>query len=191
MSKLEEIWGSNEINDEDEYIDNNRYDEDRYDREDENYNEEYKATFEQEVNALSQSNVSRSCYVGIDYSDDKKIRDKKIRELSPEDRFKFELDKFVKNIDEKIKLSIQDRDEMCENANKIGNIKYLNHVAYVLGYWLTKGGVKIDDKKWEKIKGFDENEEQIINIDTKESNVKPPDVIRYARLWLKFKGNLH
>lgn len=189
MSTLEEIYGRQYEEDEnsDEYGGDDRYEDggdDRY--EDDIEDDKYRPTFEQEVGARGQANMARSCYVGIDLNDPD--YNKKIRELSPEDKFKFNLDNFVRNIDKKIQLTVENRDEMCETASRLPTIKYLNPIAYALGYWVTKGGVKIDDKNWKKINTVKDGV-QIINIDLKDSNVYPADVIRYARFWINLKGN--
>ena len=188
MSRLEEIYGdyNNESENDGEY-----YGDDREDRDDREYNigdddREYRPTFEQEVSARGQLNTARSCHVGIDFNDPD--YNKKVRELSPEDKFKFNLDNFVRNIDKKINLSVNDRDEMCEMLSRIPTVKYLNPIAYALGYWVTRGGVKIDDKNW-KIINTVKDGVQRINIDLKDSNVYPADVIRYARFWINIKGN--
>jgi hypothetical protein len=74
-------------------------------------------------------------------------------------------------------IGIEDRNKMCSIAKRLKNIKYLNATAYILGYLVTNGGQAIN-KDTVKI---------IFNFlpQLRDDSVKEPDVIRYARFWMK------
>lgn len=94
---------------------------------------------------------------------------------NPEARFKI----FVKAIaiqldnDKVFKITDNDRNIMCLQADKLKNTKYLNPTAYVLAYICTKGGGEIDKKIFSKILN------SMNEID--DDSVKPADIIRYSR----------
>jgi hypothetical protein len=39
---------------------------------------------------------------------------------------------------------------MCRRAGRLDKVKYLNATAYILGYVITRGGKKIDNKLMQK-----------------------------------------
>ena len=193
MSRLEELYSNSDYDDND-ISENNNQDSSIEDDNDYDYDEQkFINTFDQEVSAKSQSNIARECYNTIDINipnpKDPNYR-KIISKINPLDRFKYEVDKFAKELHEtdKILFDVKDRDEMCLHASKLNNIKYLNPIAYVIGYWITDGGEKINIKKWKNINTI-KNEVQIININLKDSNIYPADIIRYSRYWLNIKKN--
>ena len=146
----------------------------------------YKATWEQEQSANYQKNTASECAssIALPHPTDKNFRRMKAL-LTPEDNFKYDVDKISQylNEEENIKINVDDRNAMCILSSTINNINVFNAAAYVIGYWVTNGGKKIDDKKWVKI--FKDKKE-VININfgadyDKKANVYPADVLRYAR----------
>jgi len=97
----------------------------------------------------------------------------------PEERFKRHVGAIAHNMteDNHFDISIDDRNTMCRHASNLDKVKYLNATAYILGYVITHGGKKIDEKIMQKV--FEK-----LRYLTDDS-VKPPDVVRYARYWEK------
>ena len=147
----------------------------------------YGTTFEQEKDALSRKDRASECASSIVLPDknDKNFRKMKAL-LTPEDNFKYDVDKISQYLNENtmlIKLSVNDRNKMCSLSNLINNVGFFNASAYIIGYWVTEGGKKINMQKWNNI--FIDKK-QIININfgldyEKKANVYPADVLRYAR----------
>lgn len=72
---------------------------------------------------------------------------------------------------------------MLVKAEKISHIDFKSPTSYVLGYIASNGGTKINEKSVDYV--F-KNIIPFVNVPSKESDfVKEPDVIRYARFWLK------
>lgn len=151
---------------------------------DEEGGQEFKATFEQEVAAGSGQHAAE-CGPHIPYEKGTAEFRKAISELSTTERFKLEIERVSKkmNDDDILKLSVDDRNGMCNAVDRLSmlnlNDRYLNVTAYVLGYWFTNGGTRkiINDKRWNEI-------EQIIrNRSLEDTSVFPADVIRYSRMW--------
>lgn len=179
MSSFEDKWGDID-NDSDE----NKY---GYDDDDESG---YRPTFDQEKTAIGQKNIAGECASSIVLPDknDKDFRRMKSL-LTPEDNFKYDVDKISQylNENENINLDVNDRNEMCRMSSLV-NIDFFNAATYVIAYWVTNGGGReIDKKKWKKI--FTEKN-KLINVNfgvdyEKKTNIYPADVIRYARFIIK------
>jgi hypothetical protein len=75
-----------------------------------------------------------------------------------------------------VTITNQDRDILCNLANNIEDVKYLNPTAYLLGYIVTEGGKVINKSLIKKV--F----QHLQNID---ESIQPADVVRYARFFLK------
>jgi hypothetical protein len=173
--------------------DTSDYDEDigfdrgsEYEDEDRDEGDRYGTTFEQEKDALSRKDRASECASSIVLPDknDKNFRKMKAL-LTPDDNFKYDIDKISQYLNENtiIKLSVNDRNKMCSSSNLINNVGFFNASAYIIGYWVTDGGIKINMRKWNNI--FIDKK-QIININfgldyEKKANVYPADVLRYAR----------
>ena len=187
MSTFEQKWGSIGDDDGGDY-DDPGYEDDRYDYEDDDMEEGvgYKATFEQEQSAAGQKNVATECMGSIELPNKNDKDFKKMKALlTPEDNFKYDVDKISQylNDNENIDLDVKDRNEMCSLSSLIPNINFFNAAAYVIAYWVTNGGDEIDKKKWKKIYT---HKKQVINVNfggdyEKKANVYPADVIRYSR----------
>ncbi len=95
--------------------------------------------------------------------------------LSPEERFK----QTVLILCEMPEIKLNDRTKvfLSGKIDAIPDVKYLNPVAFVLGYIVIKDK-DISEQEFERVKVI-LNEKQI-----QEYGVKEEDVIRYARYWL-------
>ena len=110
---------------------------------------------------------------------------------SPIERFKLQVNKVALDLTENsgtIILSKDDRNRMCRKADEsymVGTpAKYLNPLAYVLGYVVYKTGSLKSSAAMYKIFGKDFHKLQQINMYAKNDYaVFPPDVIRYGRFW--------
>jgi hypothetical protein len=72
-------------------------------------------------------------------------------------------------------ISRVERNNMCKLANNLKKIKYLNPTAYILGFYITQGGRKINKTLLKQV--FN----KVLPKLPKDSGIKKPDVIRYAR----------
>jgi len=128
--------------------------------------------------------------------------EKRSRGLDPKQHFKVIVDgisrKFMSDgVPIKYKIGKIDYDLNEETIKKINegvelveNIEYKNPVAFILGYFASNGGKKIEKQNIEYIMEFvtdvkDKKGEVKKSADIKIGNVKPPDVIRYANLWIR------
>jgi hypothetical protein len=173
----------------------------------------FETTFEQEQGAMSSKDVARSCGDPIPFHIKPGTKEyaQAIASKTPLERFKLEVDYVSRLLTEtgnnSLMLSVKDRDTMCEKANNTFNIdpKYLNALAYILGYIVYRkdGIIKIEDSNEIKkkkvniirdiigIPGDNFSELKLINDDAsraRSSNsfaVYPADVIRYSQLWEK------
>ena len=177
--------------------------------------QEYVTTFEQEVSAQATKDQAISCGDPIPYhiKPGTKEYSQAIANKTPLERFKLEVDYVSRLLNlEIVTLSVDDRNTMCEKANdtQIVDIdpKYLNALAYVLGYIADKMNAVIDMKKdtekekkikVTKMKSIIGNPSdnfsllQSINDEASKARsgnsfaVYPADVIRYAQMWGKLK----
>ena len=177
--------------------------------------QEYVTTFEQEVSAQATKDQAISCGDPIPYhiKPGTKEYSQAIANKTPLERFKLEVDYVSRLLNlEIVTLSVDDRNTMCEKANdtQIVDIdpKYLNALAYVLGYIADKMNAVIDMKKdtekekkikVTKMKSIIGNPSdnfsllQSINDEASKARsgnsfaVYPEDVIRYAQMWGKLK----
>ena len=191
----DEMWGG-DISDED--------------REDD---QRFETTFEQEQGALSSKDVARACGDPIPFhiKPGTKEYSHAIANKTPLERFKLDVDYVSRLLTEsgngELMLSVKDRDTMCERADNTESVgidpKYLNALAYILGYitYRKDGIIKKDDSdkikkkkvgKMSKIIGIpgdNFSELKLINDEAAKARsgnsfaVFPPDVIRYAQMW--------
>lgn len=109
----------------------------------------------------------------------------------PKVKFIIRLDKIYRtlseehDLSEKLKPSEGDLKNMLENMENVNDFGAKNAFVYYLGYFSTHGGKK--DPSQKKIKQILEDRlptlDGIDGFETK--TVKPVDIIRYSRLWLK------
>jgi hypothetical protein len=177
--------------------------------------QEYVTTFEQEISAQATKDQAISCGDPIPYhiKPGTKEYSQAIANKTPLERFKLEVDYVSRLLNlENVILSVDDRNTMCEKANdtQIVDIdpKYLNALAYVLGYIADKMNAVIDMKKdTEKEKKIkvtkmktiignpSDNFSLLQSINDEASKARsgnsfavyPADVIRYAQMWGKLK----
>ena len=205
-------WGDiNEPQDDDDQLWGGDISDNNGDGDDRDEPHEYVATFDQEVAAQSSKDFAKSCGDPIPFSIKPGTKEyaQAISSKTPLERFKLDVDYVSRILNEYINLSVQDRNKMCERADytNILNIepKYLNALAYVLGYIANKNNavINLDDSskdKKEKIKNMrniigspDDNFQLLQSINDEASKARsgnvfavyPPDVIRYAQMWAK------
>ena len=95
-------------------------------------------------------------------------------EKSPKEVFRKTIAAIFDTIKDQLKLSKEDLNNMSEPVERLTHIQYKNPTAYILGYYVTKGG-KQDISK-ESLK-----KAEAANPDS--SNVTLPDIIRYSVYW--------
>ena len=100
--------------------------------------------------------------------------------LKPEDRFYMAIDAISRKWSSAGILPLQETDinNILDKAKDISNIKYMNPVAFILGYWATQGG-----KNYDQVNTIIKDTLPLIK---NEGSVYPEDVIRYARYWKTF-----
>lgn len=187
------------------------------DEDDRDRSQEYVATFEQEVAAQSSKDHAKSCGDPIPFHIKPGTKEyaQAISNKTPLERFKLDVDYVSRLLNDyevkTIHLSVKDRDIMCEKADDTEMInvdtKYLNALAYVLGYVANKNNAVIDmsdsskDKKakiakMKSIIGEPKDNFQLLQSINDEASkarsgnsfaVYPPDVIRYGQIWSKLK----
>lgn len=99
--------------------------------------------------------------------------------VSDEDRFLVFTNAFCRDLDVEadVKLTETDINMILEKTRLVPNLKYKNYVAYVLGYIASEGGRSLDKVNYVI-------DTVLPKLDDKGS-VEPPDVVRYASLWMK------
>jgi hypothetical protein len=191
----EEMWGG-DISDQEEKED-----------------QRFETTFEQEQGALASKDVAKSCGDPIPFhiKPGTKEYSQAIANKTPLERFKLDVD-YVSRIltesgNDSLMLSVKDRDTMCEMADNTDSVsidpKYLNALAYILGYIVYRkdGIIKREDNEKIKKKKVDRisdiigvpvnnfSELKLINDEASKARsgnsfaVFPEDVIRYAQMW--------
>jgi hypothetical protein len=95
--------------------------------------------------------------------------------LEPLEKFKVLVSIMYSKYRDDLHLSNRDFDILVEKADFIDNIQYKNPLAYIFGYYVLEKG-KIDKRRFDTL---------CTNILNTVDYIKPPDVIRYARLWLE------
>ena len=121
------------------------------------------------------------CTSGIlmDLSGDMSNIQKRIREMvSVEDRFKYYVGAIINNLNENkiLDISWDSRVKICQKADDIPNVKFLNPTAYILGYVATQGGKTMNKRDIKMV--F-----RALDV-LKDDSIREPDVIRYSRFWM-------
>lgn len=96
----------------------------------------------------------------------------------PLERFQSQVDAISRSInalESKVKIHQHEIDQLISYAEKLEYIQYKNVTAYILGYMVVTKKV-IDKHKFQTVTKI------LGKID--DDSVKPPDVIRYARMWI-------
>jgi hypothetical protein len=112
------------------------------------------------------------------------------KNLSGIDRIKYDIGKITWKLNENElfikkfqgKIDTKTKNELCEKVDKFPNAEKMNAVGYILGYIATSGGTVMDRKIIEKILNSLDMYKNIIEDDY----IKPPDLIRYSRIWMKY-----
>ena len=109
--------------------------------------------------------------VGPDGKIDRAIQD-------PLERFQIQTDAVARNLmGQNIDISEGDIQILLEKATLLKYVHFKNANAYVVGYIASKGGTEITKKR------FDYAVKRVLP-NLLEGSVQPPDVLRYARLYL-------
>ena len=96
----------------------------------------------------------------------------------PLERFQSQTDaisRSINGLETKVKIHQHEIDQMISYAEKLEYIQYKNVTAYILGY-MVLSRKEIDKQKFQTVTKI------LGKID--DDSVKPPDVIRYARMWI-------
>jgi hypothetical protein len=173
--------------------------------------QKFETTFEQEQGAIASKDVARSCGDPIPFNIKPGTKEyaQAIANKTPLERFKLEVDYVSRILTEtgnnSLMLSVKDRDIICEKSNNTLNIdpKYLNPLAYIMGYIIYRkdGIIKNEDSNEIKKKkvniiydiigvpGDNFSYLKLINEEASKARssnsfaVYPADVIRYAQMW--------
>ena len=97
----------------------------------------------------------------------------------PEERFAIYVDAISRSFNGRQGVTISE-DDIVAMLMKIRRLQYVdkkNPTAYILGYLASNGGSRMDKKRVNEVITK-------ILIYSEDSSVLPPDVIRYARLWM-------
>jgi len=108
--------------------------------------------------------------------------------ISPEDRFLINIDARCRrlkseDINKKNYITEGDIANILKSTRKdVVNVrlKYINHIAYILGYIASNGGKDL------KVKKVQEVINDILPHVADEAGIEPADVVRYARFWNEF-----
>lgn len=98
----------------------------------------------------------------------------------PSERFAVYVDAIYRNLSDKkgVKLNDDDIFRMLTKIKTIKNIQHKNPTAYILGYIASDGGRNITKESMKNV---------ITNIipSVRDWDIKPADVLRYARFWME------
>ena len=152
-----------------------------YEEYNDDYNENVENMFGQERNVYERVGMRGDVNVDIDMIGMDK---KKPSQKTPLERFIESVNAITLQImNEKKMLSQGDLKIILETITSLKKPEYKNPTGYVLGYMDSNGGFNMVGEKIFDL--FD-----LLEF-LEDKSVKPEDVIRYARLWLKIKGNLN
>jgi hypothetical protein len=136
------------------------------------YEDNANTNFQNEMGAYSRAGGGINIgLVGADGKIDQSI-------IDPLDRFKIIVDAKARMLTDTPYITELDINVLLENANNLKYVNYKNSTAYVLGYIVSKGGREIE------ITHFNDIIKQILPI-FHDDSIKPPDIIRYSRLWIE------
>ena len=164
--------------------------------------QKFVSTFDQQMHSAKQ-NPGNVGEMNIDMSSMKSDREKKdaIRKafgkLSPEDKLKYKVGQSFYYLGENSNKYVRVGDRGIETVcNKIDRMDKqvagkLNPIAFILGYFVTDGGIGIDGKSMDVVLknlnniivdavSNEEGDDQI-------GKVTAPDVVRYARFWMNLR----
>jgi hypothetical protein len=154
------------------------------------------ATFDQQVHSTEQNDCGPLIVKEAGKEDEYR---KAMSQLDPIDRLKQLIGSVVYNLGDKVSnimdISSTERNIICRSVDDLTVVnieaKYINPLAYVLGYVAYHRGFMINDSdsmkkkkdKSEKINNEIFSELDNINTVTSNYSVFAPDVIRYMKLW--------
>ena len=94
---------------------------------------------------------------------------------NPIEKFKTIVNAVYNKVKDTLQMGTGDIVDMTENIARINNIQYKNPGAYVLGYFVTKGGGEISKRRLDLA--------ETVMDEIKGEGITLPDVIRYAVFW--------
>lgn len=108
------------------------------------------------------------------------ISDKSTRNIQdPVERFQSQVDGISRSLaDNGASIAESDIARMLEKISSLNKVEYKNPTAYVLGYLASTRGTEITQSSTSNV--FDK-----VLPSARDRSVKPEDVLRYARLWIK------
>ena len=147
------------------------YEEDDYVQE-----QEFEQEFGQEVNVFERVGI-RNEFIDINIDTEKNRTQK-----TPIERFVENINAIILDLMHKSNI-FYDKDItlILESISLLDNPSYKNPTAFILGYFATNGGNKIDKNKLKKTFDIIKNKEIL------DTSITPPDIIRYCRLWLNLR----
>lgn len=169
MSNFEKEWSMYEVDDDEK---KQKYSDDENNDENDD-NQEYGAE-KGSYDRVSYEDDCGSSNIQIDG----KLNDiyKYVKDISSvEDRFKNLVGAIAYKLDQDniFKISQEMRNNMCRQVSSFTNTKYLNPLAYILGYIASNKGTGISKDNFNKV---------ISKLpEIGDNSVKPEDVLRYAR----------
>ena len=147
-------------------------DEDNYDNYDEDYEKE--DIIQEEVNAFERVGGRNN----FDLLDTENIDKKNKLKKTPLERFYETVNGVSQKLLEENKLSEGDIKIILQTIGLLDKPEYKNATGYILGYIVSGGGLSNINKT--KLFGAIELVENVLE----DKSVQPPDIIRYARLWM-------
>lgn len=143
--------------------------------EEQDIQEEYEQKFENEIGFIERSAFA-SDYI-VDENEDKRIK-------NPSENLFIRVDAISRNLNENdiLHLNQNDINFMRDYIKNIKSPEYINSTGYILGYYVTNGGIKINTENLNKIFKL------LKNNKIQSGGIKEPDVIRYARYWINLRS---
>lgn len=98
---------------------------------------------------------------------------------NPYDQFRIVVDAVARNLESRGVLDgiVRDLDKVLAPVNRIKNIEHINPAGYLVGYYTTIGGRKINTIRV--------NEVFSMLNHFSEYGMEKPDIIRYTRYWMQ------
>jgi hypothetical protein len=99
----------------------------------------------------------------------------------PKEKFAIYVNAISRSLDSNNNVNVKEDDiiAMIENIRRLKRVEFINPTGYIVGYLATNGGKNMD---------YDNIQHVIEDVlpYTQTGFLQPPDVIRYARLWMSF-----
>lgn len=140
--------------------------------------------FENEIGAYD-----RTAYTGDEVQDISEgislFKSKNIHITNQAEAFRIKIDAISRSISEYIDFKESDIINMSNYIKNISHPEFINPTGYILGHFITSGGVNINKSKLDNIFKYLEEIEELTS-----NKIKEPDVIRYCRFWINLRKNI-